>query len=394
MTADFNQVLSDFHYPLAQEKIAHQPLTKREQSRLLVFNRQTGKFSDRHFFELSELLNENDVLVLNETKVFPARLLGKKDTGGKVELLLLKKTATNAWQAISKPALKINQHLYFPPRNLLLDEDYDLADFLQARVLKNQEASALVEVEFNYSADKLWQAIEKTGYTPLPPYIKNQQSETVRRSEYQTTYAKNIGSAAAPTAGLHFTAGLLKKLANQGVQIEKIDLAVGLGTFAKLNQENWQSQRLHEEHYQIQEDVADRLSQAKAAGKRLIAVGTTSLRALESAVINPKLIKKNKSELPKNSQKTKKNDFLFKVGRQSTNIFIKPPYQFQAVDALISNFHLPASSLLMLVTAFSTQPNSPFVFENFLRSPIGQAYQHAIDNDYRFFSFGDAMLIL
>jgi len=394
MTADFNQVLSDFHYPLAKEKIAHQPLAKREQSRLLVFNRQTGKFSDRHFFELSELLNENDVLVLNETKVFPARLLGKKDTGGKVELLLLKKTVANAWQAISKPALKINQHLYFPPRNLLLDEDYDLADFLQARVLKNQEASALVEVEFNYSADKLWQAIEKTGYTPLPPYIKNQQSETVRRSEYQTTYAKNIGSAAAPTAGLHFTNELLNKLANQGVQIEKIDLAVGLGTFAKLNQENWQSQRLHEEHYQIQEDVADRLSQAKAAGKRLIAVGTTSLRALESAVINPKIIKKNKSELQKNSQKNKKNNLLFKFGQQSTNIFIKPPYQFQAVDALISNFHLPASSLLMLVTAFSTQPNSPFVFENFLRSPIGQAYQHAIDNDYRFFSFGDAMLIL
>lgn len=387
MTDDFDQVLANFDYDLPKSKIANQPLTERDQSKLLMFDRQTALFSDHQFFQLDQFLTDQDVLVVNESKVFPARLLGKKDTGGKVELLLLKQITSDSWQAISKPSLKINQQLYFPPRNYLPDDNLDLEDLLQAKVISRSENSAQVEVKFNRADDSLWQAIEKCGYTPLPPYIKNKQSEALRRLEYQTIYAKKVGSAAAPTAGLHFTEKLMEKLKNKGVQIEKIDLAVGLGTFAKLTRNNWQSQSLHQEYFAIDEEVAQRLSEAKKNGKRLVAVGTTSARALESAVINYQ-----KSE--NKSEKNKKNSLILKSGKQSTNLFINPPYKFAIVDALITNFHLPQSSLLMMVSAFTSQPNSPFVFEKFSDSIIGQAYQHAMQNDYRFFSFGDAMLIV
>jgi S-adenosylmethionine:tRNA ribosyltransferase-isomerase len=387
MQDEFSQVLADFHYDLAKNKIANQPLSERDQSKLLFFDRQSGQFSDYHFFQLDQFLNQHDVLVLNESKVFPARLLGKKDTGGKVELLLLKQLSKNSWQAISKPSLKLHQHLFFPPRNFDSDENFVLEDFLQGEVINRQQESALVEIEFNCADESLWQQIENCGYTPLPPYIKNQQSEDLRRSEYQTIYAKNIGSAAAPTAGLHFTEQLIKKVKDKGVQIEKIDLAVGLGTFAKLSRDNWQKQTLHREYFQISDDVAERLTEAKKTGKRIVAVGTTTTRALESALINYE-------KMQKNSAKNKKNSFNIKSGQQSTNLFIHPPFQFQIVDALITNFHLPESSLLMMLSAFTSQPNSPFVFEKFCQSPIGQAYQHAIENDYRFFSFGDAMLIV
>ncbi len=387
MSDSFDQVLANFHYTLAKDKIANQALKQRDQSRLLVFNRQTGEFTDQHFFQLSEFLDENDVLVLNESKVFPARLLGKKSTGGKVELLLLKVLNSNTWQAISKPALRLQQNLYFPPRNFSSDDNLELEDLLQARVLNKQEDSAIVEVQFNCADERLWQAIDRCGFIPLPPYIKNQQSENLRRQKYQTIYAKNIGSAAAPTAGLHFTNTLLDKLVKKGVQIEKIDLAVGLGTFAKLKRENWQKQELHEEYYQITEATAQRLIKAKEMGKRIIAVGTTSARALESAFFNS-------AKSQKKSTKTKKNNFSFKTGRQNTKLFIHPPYHFKIVDALITNYHLPESSLLMMVSAFTSLPNSPFIFENFIKSTIGKAYQYAIDHDYRFFSFGDAMLIV
>lgn len=387
MTDDFDQVLANFDYDLPKSKIANQPLTERDQSKLLMFDRQTALFSDHQFFQLDQFLTDQDVLVVNESKVFPARLLGKKDTGGKVELLLLKQITSDSWQAISKPSLKINQQLYFPPRNYLPDDNLDLEDLLQAKVISRSENSAQVEVKFNRADDSLWQAIEKCGYTPLPPYIKNKQSEALRRLEYQTIYAKKVGSAAAPTAGLHFTEKLMEKLKNKGVQIEKIDLAVGLGTFAKLTRNNWQSQSLHQEYFAIDEEVAQRLSEAKKNGKRLVAVGTTSARALESAVINYQ-----KSE--NKSEKNKKNSLILKSGKQSTNLFINPPYKFAIVDALITNFHLPQSSLLMMVSAFTSQPNSPSVFQKFSDSTIGQAYQHAMQNDYRFFSFGDAMLIV
>jgi S-adenosylmethionine:tRNA ribosyltransferase-isomerase len=387
MTDNFDQVLAKFYYDLPKNKIANQPLEKRDQSKLLVLDRQTGLFSDRHFFQLDQLLTNQDILVVNESKVFPARLLGKKKTGGKVELLLLKQIASNSWQAISKPSLKLNQHLYFPPRNYLPDEYSDLEDLLQAKVIARSDNSAQLEVKFNRADESLWQAIEACGYTPLPPYIKNKQSEELRRSEYQTIYAKKVGSAAAPTAGLHFTKELMEKLKEKGVQIEKIDLAVGLGTFAKLTKGNWQNQSLHQEYFEINEQVAKRLIEAKKTGKRLIAVGTTSARALESALINYQ-----KGE--NNFEKKEKNSLIIKSGKQSTKLFINPPFKFEMLDALITNFHLPQSSLLMMVSAFVSQPNSPFIFEKFSESILGQAYQHAIQNDYRFFSFGDAMLIV
>jgi S-adenosylmethionine:tRNA ribosyltransferase-isomerase len=387
MTDNFDQVLANFHYDLPKGKIANQPLPERDQSKLLVFDRQTGQFSDYQFFQLDQLLTDQDVLVVNESKVFPARLLGKKNTGGKVELLLLKQISGDRWQAISKPSLKLHQRLNFPPRNYLPDENLDLEDLLQAQVMARSDYSAQVEVKFNHADDSLWQAIEACGYTPLPPYIKNKQSEALRRKEYQTIYAKKVGSAAAPTAGLHFTEELLTKLKNKGVQIEKIDLAVGLGTFAKLTRKNWENQELHQEYFVIDEAVAKRLTEAKRAGKRIVAVGTTSARALETALIN---YQKNENK----SEKNKKNSLMLKSGKQSSKLFIHPPFKFAMVDALITNFHLPQSSLLMMVSAFTSQPNSPFVFEKFSQSQIGQAYQHAIQNDYRFFSFGDAMLIV
>ncbi len=387
MTDNFDQVLANFDYDLPKSKIANQPLPERDHSKLLVFDRQTGQLRDQHFFQLDQFLTDQDVLVVNESKVFPARLLGKKNTGGKVELLLLKQISGDSWQAISKPSLKLHQHLYFPPRNYLPDENLDLEDLLQAQVVARSDYSAQVEVKFNHADESLWQAIEACGFTPLPPYINNKQSEVLRRKEYQTIYAKKIGSAAAPTAGLHFTKKLLAKLKNKGVQIEKIDLAVGLGTFAKLTRNNWQNEELHQEYFVIDEEVAKRLTEAKMTGKRIVAVGTTSARALETALINYQ-------QSENNSEKNKKNSLMLKSGKQSSKLFIHPPFKFAMVDALITNFHLPQSSLLMMVSAFTSQPNSPFVFEKFSQSTIGQAYQHAIQNDYRFFSFGDAMLIV
>ncbi|MBU1033668.1 tRNA preQ1(34) S-adenosylmethionine ribosyltransferase-isomerase QueA [Patescibacteria group bacterium] len=373
-------ILAKYDYPLDENKIANQPVFPRDHSKLLLLNRQTGTIEDHFFYELAELLNANDVLVLNETKVFAARLLGKKQSGGKVELLLIKQISPNSFEAISKPGLKLGQKLYFPRRTYLdetgnLMSDLDASDFLQAEVVFRDEQSAKVRVEFNQSNASLLAEIDFCGFTPLPPYIHPTQSEETIKAEYQTVYAKEEGSAAAPTAGLHFTEGLLVKLKEKGVQIEKITLHVGLGTFAKLTSENLKNKTLHSEYYEISSEVAERLNQAKKAGKRIVAVGTTSTRSLESAV----LLSASKKELVATAQET--------------NIFIDPPYQFNFVDALITNFHLPKSSLLMLVSAFVSQPNSQVDFNNFLDSSIGQAYQHALANDYRFFSFGDATFI-
>jgi len=371
-----DQTLARFNYDLPKERIANQPLAERDQSRLLVLDRQSGGFEDRQFFQLIDYLGDNDVLVLNETKVFPARMLGKKQTGGKVELLLLKQLEENAWQAIAKPGLTVGQRLFFASQQQLQLEDLDLEDLLQAQVKWRDDNSALVRVEFNRHGENLWRAIDACGITPLPPYIKNQQTEAERKAKYQTVYAKNTGSAAAPTAGLHFTAKLLTKLEAKGVQIERVSLHVGLGTFAKLSEENLKNKTLHEEFYQIEAKVAKRLLVAKKAGKRIVAVGTTSSRSLESAVFK------------------ESGQLKMKTGPQTTKIFIDPPYQFQFVDALITNFHLPQSSLLMMVSAFCSQPNSKFEFEDFQTSILGRAYLHAVADKYRFFSFGDAMLIV
>ncbi len=373
-------ILAKYDYPLNEKKIANQPVFPRDSSKLLVLNRQTGMIEDYHFCELVDFLSDQDVLVLNETKVFAARLFGKKQSGGKVELLLIKQINLDTFEAISKPGLKMGQRLFFQRRSFLESDDslladLDSSDFLQAEVIFRDENSAKVQVKFNQSNATLLAEIDLCGFTPLPPYIKATQSEEEIKEEYQTVYAREEGSAAAPTAGLHFTKELLAKLKQKGVQIEKITLHVGLGTFAKLTSENLISKTLHSEYYEISKEVADRLNQAKKSGKRIIAVGTTTTRSLESAV----LLSASKKELVPVAQET--------------NIFIDPPYQFNFVDALITNFHLPKSSLLMLVSAFCSAPNTKQEFSNFLNSSIGQAYLHALENDYRFFSFGDAMLI-
>lgn len=377
---DIRDILDKYDYPLTEDKIANEPVFPRDHSKLLILNRQNGEISDHHFFELADLLNSNDVLVLNETKVFAARLLGKKQSGGKVELLLIKHTNLDIFEAISKPGLKMGQRLFFPRRSFLesdgsLSADLDFSDFLQAEVIFRDENSAKVQVKFNQSGANLLSEIDLCGFTPLPPYIKATQSEEKIKEEYQTVYAREEGSAAAPTAGLHFTDELLRKLEQKGIQIEKVTLHVGLGTFAKLTSENLKNKTLHSEYYEIGAETAARLNQAKKAGKRIIAVGTTSTRTLESAVLD---------QLPKKE---------LTAAAKETNIFIDPPYQLNFVDALITNFHLPKSSLLMLVSAFCSAPNTDKEFEDFLSSSVGQAYQHALANDYRFFSFGDAMLI-
>lgn len=373
-------ILAKYDYPLDEKKITNQPAFPRDSSKLLILDRRTGRIEDHYFYELVDFLSNQDVLVLNETKVFSARLLGKKQSGGKTELLLIKQIGLDSFEAISKPGLKMGQKMFFPRRSFLENDgslcaDIDFTDFLQAEVIFKDENSAKIQVKFNRRGIDLLEEIDLCGFTPLPPYIKPTQSEDEIKAEYQTVYAKEDGSAAAPTAGLHFTEDLLTKLKQKGIQIEKITLHVGLGTFAKLTSENIASKTLHSEYYEISKEVADRLNEAKKIGKRIIAVGTTTTRSLESAV----LLSASKKEIL--------------AVAQETNIFIDPPYQFNYIDALITNFHLPKSSLLMLVSAFCSAPNTRQEFIDFLSSSIGQAYLHALKNDYRFFSFGDAMLI-
>lgn len=339
--------IKDYHYHLPDNLIANTPELKRDHCRLLLLNKNNGKIDHLKFFDLKEILGPNDVLVLNQSKVFPARLFGQKSTGGKFEILLLHQINSNSWSAISKPRLTIGQKLIF---------DHDLL----GQVLKSEKSTGEIEIEFNQSHQKFFQTLDKIGHTPLPPYINSKEKESEIRKEYQTVYAKEVGSAAAPTAGLHFTKKMLNDLKNRGVQIEYVTLHVGLGTFQNLRPENIESKTLHQESYEITEDTAFRLNLAKRQGKRIIAVGTTSIRTLESAV-------QNSGEL--------------KSGESSTQIFIYPPYKFKFVDAVITNFHLPESSLLMLVSAFAGKEH------------IFEAYKQAVENKYRFFSFGDAMFI-
>lgn len=338
--------IKDYFYNLPENLIADKPSKKRDHCRLLTLKKSSGKINHLHFFDIANLLGPNDVLVLNQSKVFPARLFGKKNTGGNIEVLLIHQIKNDTWLAISKPRPKVGQEIFF---------DHNLI----GKVLKSDPITGQIEIKFNYKNNYFFQVLDRIGHTPLPPYIKNSQTEKTIRSEYQTVYAKPIGSAAAPTAGLHFTKELLLKLKQKGVQIEYITLHVGLGTFQNLRPENLESKTLHSEFYEIKPAVAQRLNQAKKSGKRIIAVGTTSVRTLESAC----------------------NKKCLNSGKNSTQIFILPPYKFKFVDALITNFHLPESSLLMLVSAFAT------------KEKIFNAYQEAIKNKYRFFSFGDAMLI-
>lgn len=354
--------IPQFSYQLPSELIANTPAHPRDHSRLMLVNRQSQTISHHHFFNLPSLINpQNTVLVLNQTKVFPARLFGQKLSGGKVEILLLKALSEDTWELMSKPRLKLGQELIFSHN-------------LKAKVISENQTKGYAQVQFNFKAQALKLKFNQLGFTPLPPYIKTSENEDKLRKQYQTVYAKESGSAAAPTAGLHFTHNLIEKLIELGTQIEYLTLHVGPGTFQYLHPENIKSKTLHREEFEISSKTADNLNQAKSKAKKIIAVGTTTTRALESA--------------------TKSNHSLVAAQKSNTQIFIYPPYQFKFVDALITNFHLPETSLLMLISAFSTQPNSSAKFTTFTNSFIGKAYQEAIQNHYRFFSFGDSMLII
>lgn len=337
--------LADYSYTLPAGLIANRPAKPRDSCRLLVLDNCLHQISHHRFFELDKFLIPGDVLVFNQSKVFPARLFGHKSSGGQIELLLLHPTSSFSWTAISSPRPSVNTQLNFPKN-------------LNAKVTVSNPHTGEITLCFNQKSSAVYSLLDQIGQTPLPPYISSPLSETFRRRHYQTVFAAPVGSAAAPTAGLHFTPRLLRKLKNFGVQLEFITLHVGLGTFQPLRSENFQTDKLHREFYSIDQATANRLKLAKAEHRRIIAVGTTTSRALESG-----------------------------FDRCSTDIFIHPPYQFKIIDGLITNFHLPRSSLLMLLTAFISAPK-------FKGSILHRAYRQAILHQYRFYSFGDAMLVL
>ena len=339
-TADF-----DFHLP--EELIAQTPLEKRDASRLLVVDRSSGEFSDQHFDSIIDQLQPGDALVMNNTRVLPARLYGEKPgTGGHVELLLLKNTEGDQWEVLAKPAkrLKVGAQVSFGDGRLT------------ATVVDELEHGGRI-VRFDYQGIFL-EVLESLGEMPLPPYIHEKLAD---RERYQTVYAKENGSAAAPTAGLHFTKELLAQIEAKGVKLVYLTLHVGLGTFRPVSVDNLDDHEMHSEFYTLSEEAAATLREVKANGHRVIAVGTTSIRTLE----------------------TIGNEFQGDIQADSgwTNIFIKPGYQWQIVDAFSTNFHLPKSTLVMLVSAFAG------------RELTLKAYEHAIAERYRFFSFGDAMFI-
>jgi len=339
--------IKDYDYDLPDILIANKPSFKRDSCRLLCLDKKTNVITHKLFKDLKKILTPNDVLVLNQSKVFPARIFGKKESGGDIEILLIRQLKSNLWLAISKPRPSIGKKIFFGHK-------------LIGKIIKSDSISGQIEIKFNQKNEIFFQTLDKIGHTPLPSYIKSSHKESKLRKEYQTVYATKVGSAAAPTAGLHFTKKLLSDLKKKGVQIEYIILHVGLGTFQNLRSENIKTKTLHSEFYEIQPLVAKRLNQAKQNGKRIVAVGTTTVRTLESA-----LNVKNQIQ----------------SGKNFTNIFIYPGYKFKFIDALITNFHLPKSSLLMLVSAFAG------------KQKIFNCYKEAINQKYHFFSFGDAMFV-
>lgn len=336
----------DFYYDLPQELIAQVPLQDRTSSKLMLLNKETGAVEHKIFKDIIDYLGENDVLVFNNTRVLPARLYGiKKDTRANIEILLLKRIELNKWQILVKPAKRVK-----------IGTKIDFGDGkLTANVIEEFEEGIRI-VEFEYSG-VFEDIISNLGFMPLPPYIKEKLADKER---YQTVYSKINGSSAAPTAGLHFTNELIEKLRKNKVQTEYITLHVGLGTFRPVKTDKLEEHTMHNEHYHIDEDTANRLNTAKKSGKRIIAVGTTTVRTLESAV---------------------DDDGYLKKLQDNTNIFIYPPYKFKFVDSIITNFHLPESTLIMMISAFAG------------KDKVFNAYNQAIQNKYRFFSFGDAMFI-
>lgn len=338
--------LSDFYYDLPQELIAQDPLEKRSDSRLMLVGREDGSIDHKHFYDIVDYVNPGDCLVINDTKVIPARLMGvKEDTGASIEVLLLKRKEEKVWETLVKPGKKarVGARISFGD-GLLVGEVIDIVE----------EGNRLIRFEY----DGIWEELlDKLGQMPLPPYITHKLKD---RNRYQTVYAKHDGSAAAPTAGLHFTEELLVQLKEKGVEIAHVTLHVGLGTFRPVKTDNILEHHMHSEFYVVEQEEADKINAARQRGNRIISVGTTSTRTLESVA--------------------DENGFV-RAASGWTDIFIYPGYKFKVVDCLITNFHLPESTLLMLVSAFSSR-------ENMLH-----AYEVAVKEKYRFFSFGDAMFI-
>ncbi|MDE5777756.1 MAG: tRNA preQ1(34) S-adenosylmethionine ribosyltransferase-isomerase QueA [Lachnospiraceae bacterium] len=339
--------LSDFYYDLPQELIAQDPLKNRSESRLMVLDRKTGELKHKHFYEIIDYLNPGDCLVINDTKVIPARLMGvKEDTGASIEVLLLKRKSEKVWETLVRPGkkMRIGARVSFGD-GLLTGEVTDIA----------AEGNRLIRFEY----DGIWEELlDQLGQMPLPPYITHKLDD---KNRYQTVYAKHDGSAAAPTAGLHFTEELLSQINEKGVEVAHVTLHVGLGTFRPVKVDNILEHHMHSEFYMVEEEEAAKINEAKERGGKVVSVGTTSTRTLESV---------------------SDENGIVHGGSGTTEIFIYPGYQFKVIDSLITNFHLPESTLLMLVSAFST------------REKIMEAYAAAVKERYRFFSFGDAMLIV
>jgi S-adenosylmethionine:tRNA ribosyltransferase-isomerase len=337
---------SSYWYKLPDELIAQYPKDKRSTSRLLYLNKNTGDISHYKFTNILELLKPSDILVLNRTKVISARLLGKKSTGAKVEVFLLNQKTDTTWECLVKPG-----------RRLKVGTEVEFSRNLSGKIVNRTEDGERL-VEFDWKGD-FWEILEKTGRTPLPPYIKRESIEKDKET-YQTVYARERGSVAAPTAGLHFTRELLNKLEQKGIEILEVLLHVGLGTFQMVKTENIDEHKMHSEFCRITEETAEKINKAKSEGRRIVTVGTTSTRTLESFVENG----------------------ILRSGARWTDIFIYPGKELQITDGLITNFHLPYSTLLMLISAIAGYEN------------IMNAYKIAVNEKYRFFSYGDAMLIL
>lgn len=336
---------SDFWFDLPEELIAQTPLAQRDSSRLLHLNKTTGEVEHLHFSDLPRFLHPGDCLVLNDSRVLPARLIGQRPTGGQVEVLLLRDMGNDTWECLTKPGKKTR-----PGAEIMFGDG-----MLRATVLSTGDGGTR-QVKFDYNGIFL-EVLERLGRMPLPPYIHKELNDQER---YQTVYSKEVGSAAAPTAGLHFTPELLDTIRAQGVNVSFVTLHVGLGTFRPVKEEDIETHEMHTEFCIMPQETAEAINAAKARGNRVIAVGTTSCRTIESFA---------------------KEDGTMEAASGWTDIFIYPGYKFKCIDALVTNFHLPESTLIMLVSALAGREN------------VLHAYQIAVEHAYRFFSFGDAMLI-
>lgn len=337
----------DFYYELPKERIAQTPIEPRDESKMMVIHRSEHRNEDKHFYDIVDYLNEGDCLILNDTKVLPARLYGvKEETGAHVEFLMLTQKENDVWEVITGPGRRAKAGSRFVFGNGILK-----AEIID--VLENGNRLA----KFTYEGNNIFNVLEKVGEMPLPHYITEKLEDNDR---YQTVYAKELGSAAAPTAGLHFTPEILKKIKDKGVNIGYVTLHVGIGTFRPVKAENIEDHKMHSEHYHLPKETADLINETHKNGKRVIAVGTTSCRTLESVATY-------------NGEITEADGW--------TSIFIYPGYEFKCIDALLTNFHLPESTLIMLVSAF------------YNREDVLASYNDAVKKEYRFFSFGDCMLL-